>query len=101
MRFHRPFVLAAYGSLAMVLIAVLCPTTKGQSQHLASTPPMGWNSWNHFSDKVTDSDVRAAADAIVASGMRDAGTSTLISTTPGRASVTHKATVIPTANFLT
>jgi len=34
---------------------------------------MGWNSWNQFSDKVTDPDVRAAADAIVASGMRDAG----------------------------
>jgi hypothetical protein len=64
MRFHRLFVLAAYGSLAIVLIAVLCPTAKGQSQHLVSLhPPMGWNSWNHFSDKVTDSDVRAAADA--------------------------------------
>jgi alpha-galactosidase len=34
---------------------------------------MGWNSWNHFAEKVTDADVRAAADAIVSSGMRDAG----------------------------
>ena len=34
---------------------------------------MGWNSWNHFKEKVTDADVRAAADAMVASGMRDAG----------------------------
>ena len=34
---------------------------------------MGWNSWNHFAGKVTDADVRAAADAVVASGMRDAG----------------------------
>ncbi|WP_446742630.1 glycoside hydrolase family 27 protein [Silvibacterium acidisoli] len=40
---------------------------------LAPTPPMGWNSWNHFAEKVTDKDVRAAADAMVASGMRDAG----------------------------
>jgi len=40
---------------------------------LAATPPMGWNSWNHFAGKVTDADVRSAADAIVASGMRDAG----------------------------
>src|SRR5580704_15210 len=39
MRFHRLFVLAAYGSLAIVLIAVLFPTAKGQSQHLASTRP--------------------------------------------------------------
>jgi alpha-galactosidase len=47
-------------------------STLGRSQ-LAATPPMGWNSWNHFAEKVTDADVRAAADAIVSSGMRDAG----------------------------
>lgn len=40
---------------------------------IAATPPMGWNSWNHFAGKVTDADVRGAADALVASGMRDAG----------------------------
>ncbi len=34
---------------------------------------MGWNSWNHFAEKVNDADVRAAADALVSSGMRDAG----------------------------
>jgi alpha-galactosidase len=34
---------------------------------------MGWNSWNHFKEKVTDADVRAAADAMVVSGMKDAG----------------------------
>ncbi len=34
---------------------------------------MGWNSWNHFADKVTDADVRATADILVSSGMRDAG----------------------------
>lgn len=39
----------------------------------AATPPMGWNSWNHFAERVDDADVRAAADALVSSGMRDAG----------------------------
>jgi alpha-galactosidase len=48
-------------------------TAKAQSAELAGTPPMGWNSWNHFAEKVTDADVRAAADAMVASGMKDAG----------------------------
>ena len=43
------------------------------AQQVALTPPMGWNSWNYFAEKVTDADVRAAADAIVASGMKDAG----------------------------
>lgn len=40
---------------------------------LAQTPPMGWNSWNHFAGRVTEKDVMAAADAMVSSGMRDAG----------------------------
>jgi alpha-galactosidase len=40
---------------------------------LAQTPPMGWNSWNHFSRNVTQKDVMDAADALVKSGMRDAG----------------------------
>src|SRR5579863_5947083 len=40
---------------------------------LARTPPMGWNSWNHFADKVSDAVVRAQADAMVSSGLRDAG----------------------------
>jgi len=34
---------------------------------------MGWNSWNHFGREVSDSDVHAAADAMVSSGMREAG----------------------------
>ena len=60
---------AACAFLAMTVACQLEP----QSAELAATPPMGWNSWNHFADKVTDADVRSAADAIVASGMRDAG----------------------------
>ena len=34
---------------------------------------MGWNSWNHFANHVTDADVRTAADELVSTGMRDAG----------------------------
>jgi alpha-galactosidase len=34
---------------------------------------MGWNSWNFFAEKVTDKDIRGAADALVATGMKDAG----------------------------
>lgn len=40
---------------------------------LAMRPPMGWNSWNKFQNKVTDKVVREMADVIVATGMRDAG----------------------------
>lgn len=34
---------------------------------------MGWNSWNHFATKVDDTVIRGAADALVSSGMKDAG----------------------------
>jgi alpha-galactosidase len=40
---------------------------------LASTPPMGWNSWNKFAEKIDDKAVREIADAMVSSGMKDAG----------------------------
>lgn len=40
---------------------------------LALTPPMGWNSWNKFAGRVDDVTVRAMADAMVSSGMKDAG----------------------------
>ena len=37
------------------------------------TPPMGWNSWNYFHRSVDDAKVRAAADAMVSSGLIDHG----------------------------
>ncbi len=40
---------------------------------LSKTPPMGWNSWNKFEEKVDDATVREIADVMVSSGMRDAG----------------------------
>jgi alpha-galactosidase len=40
---------------------------------LARTPPMGWNSWNLFQSHIDDKTVREIADAMVTSGMRDAG----------------------------
>jgi len=40
---------------------------------LARAPPMGWNSWNKFASRVDDSVIRETADAMVSSGMKDAG----------------------------
>ena len=40
---------------------------------LAPTPPMGWNSWNRFSCNIDETLIMEIADAMVASGMRDAG----------------------------
>ena len=58
-------------SVLLVFLVVYPPCSVGQQ--LAATPPMGWNSWNHFAEKVDDATVRVAADALVSSGMRDAG----------------------------
>ena len=40
---------------------------------VALTPPMGWNSWNCFACDVNEANVRAAADAMVASGLINHG----------------------------
>ena len=40
---------------------------------LALTPPMGWNSWNHFGCDVNEKMIRETADAMVTSGMKAAG----------------------------
>jgi len=40
---------------------------------IALTPPMGWNSWNCFASSVTAEKVKAAADAMVKSGLVNHG----------------------------
>jgi alpha-galactosidase len=56
----------ASGSAERVL-KIICGDT------IALTPPMGWNSWNCFGCDVTEANVRAAADAMVASGLINHG----------------------------
>ena len=54
------------------LLGTLLPAQK--FDNLALTPPMGWNSWNHFACKgLNETVVKEMADAMVTSGMRDAG----------------------------
>ncbi|EGF91720.1 melibiase family protein [Asticcacaulis biprosthecium C19] len=40
---------------------------------LAPRPPMGWSSWNKFATNIDDTTIRQIADAMVSSGLRDAG----------------------------
>jgi alpha-galactosidase len=40
---------------------------------LAKTPPMGWNSWNKFGCDVSEKLIREMADALISTGMKDAG----------------------------
>jgi alpha-galactosidase len=59
--------------LFFAALLFLAPNAQSAPPQVAQTPPMGWNSWNYFAKNVDDKGVRAAADEIVASGMRDAG----------------------------
>jgi alpha-galactosidase len=40
---------------------------------IAKTSPMGWNSWNKYACTVSESLIMGMADAMVSSGMKDAG----------------------------
>lgn len=60
----------------IVFISFLFITFNLQAQKfadLASTPPMGWNSWNTFTTNINEQLVKETADKMVSSGMRDAG----------------------------
>jgi alpha-galactosidase len=54
-------------------VSLPMPTTPVKYNSMSKTPPMGWNSWNKFRNQVSDKMVREMADAIVRTGMRDAG----------------------------
>src|SRR5690349_10780246 len=59
-----------------MLIALGCGlgvSAWAQPPSLAKTPPMGWNSWNRFGREISDSVLRAQADAMVGRGLKGAG----------------------------
>src|ERR1700733_11797805 len=60
-------------AIAFVASVALQQPVRASAQAVASTPPMGWNSWNHFHRTIDDKTVREQADAMVSPGMRDAG----------------------------
>jgi alpha-galactosidase len=59
-------------NLVVSLLLVMAPLAMA-ADGLALTPPMGWNSWNKFACNVSEKLIQGAADALVASGMKDAG----------------------------
>ena len=61
---------------ALLVILLLFITQGGHSQKftdLAKTPPMGWNSWNKFGCNVSEEMIREMAEAMVSSGVKEAG----------------------------
>ena len=72
-----------YVSAAMLLTAAMSslaqtgqprtPITQQEWERMAPLPTMGWNSWNKFQRNINEKVLMDAADAMVASGMKDAG----------------------------
>ena len=69
--------------LGMIFCFNLCTmmlgfAAKSEMAERAPTPPMGWNSWNYFKKGVTAVDAKECIDAIVSSGLKDAGYDTFV-----------------------
>ncbi|MCX7985984.1 MAG: glycoside hydrolase family 27 protein [Bacteroidales bacterium] len=59
--------------LILLLLGSLLSLNAQKYEGIAKTPPMGWNSWNRFGCNINEQIIREMADAMVASGMKDAG----------------------------
>lgn len=60
--------------LAVALAALsIIPLSAQKFESLAKTPPMGWNSWNKFACNIDENLIKSIADAMVETGLRDAG----------------------------
>ncbi|HEY4147903.1 MAG TPA: glycoside hydrolase family 27 protein [Chitinophagaceae bacterium] len=59
----------------VIFVCINCFGQKPDSLNngLARTPPMGWSSWNTFKKNPTEEVIRQTAEAIVASGLKEAG----------------------------
>ena len=61
-------------ALTTLLLLFTLSTLRAQKfEGLAETPPMGWNSWNKFACDIDENLIRTIADAMVETGLRDAG----------------------------
>jgi alpha-galactosidase len=70
MSLARNLVLAFLG---VIVSMPLWAQNSAPSANLALTPPMGWNSWNKFACNVSEDMIKSMAEAMVKSGMKDAG----------------------------
>ena len=62
--------------LSLCLLAMFSVGTKAQPtprHELTPTPPMGWMTWNMFKGDINEQLIRETADAMVASGLVEAG----------------------------
>lgn len=82
MGFRVHFIFVALLNLWLVVHQVACSMNfDGSHEHsrflladgIARTPPMGWNSWNHFWCDINENIVKSTADALVSTGLSRLG----------------------------
>ena len=61
------------GVLATLALTSLVGSAFASADTLVLTPPLGWNSWNVFHENINENQIKEVADAMVESGLRDAG----------------------------
>ncbi len=58
----------------LLMLLFVCFNAKAQKwEHLADTPQMGWSTWNKFQGNINEDIIKGIADALVSTGLRDAG----------------------------
>jgi alpha-galactosidase len=60
-------------TLIISIIFIFLGVAAQKFDNLAKKPPMGWNSWNKYGCNVSETLIMGMADAMVSSGMKDAG----------------------------
>src|ERR1035438_6233843 len=73
---HRASALARCSIFFCVLFFFLLTfpfPSRALTNGLALTPPMGWNSWNHYGCNISDTIIRGIANAMATNGMKAAG----------------------------
>jgi alpha-galactosidase len=72
-RGRLPHLVIAAAVLILLTFVTDRPAAQAAPGSPAVTPPLGWNDWNSFGCNVNETVIRQATDAMVSSGMRDAG----------------------------
>jgi len=61
------------GILCACAVTGLTAQAFAHPDSLVLTPPLGWNSWNVFHENINENQIKEVADAMVESGLKDAG----------------------------
>ena len=66
--------LSAALCVAILLALIVAPSAQAANNGLAATPPMGWNSWNHYAcSGLNQTVIQQIATAMANSGLKSAG----------------------------